>query len=141
MKLAWFALVFSLLGGCAALQSSPSPQQSWRDAAYEDVVKSWGAPTRSTRLQEGRAVHTWVSEGVTAGSTVYPSLGVFGGSGLGVGVGTSITTGPGGYERVQCERTLIFKNDRVEEQKWRGPADFCRQFRRPPETEQPEAKQ
>lgn len=96
---------------------------------YEDVVRSWGAPARSTKLSDGRDARTWVSETIASHGSFWPSLGIFGGRG-GVGFGTGVTMGPGGGELQRCERTLIFQNDRVIEQTWQGPTDYCAGFRR-----------
>jgi len=38
--------------------------------------------------------------------------------------------GSGGGEPVRCERTLIFRAGRVDEQNWQGPAGYCRSFAR-----------
>jgi hypothetical protein len=69
-----------------------------------------------------------VSEGVVSRGTLWPSIGIFGGSG-GVGLGTGVTMGPGG-EFTRCERTLVFKDGRVVEQNWQGSAEYCSTFRR-----------
>ena len=57
-------------------------------------------------------------------------IGVFGGSGrVGAGVGVDIPVGsPDPISR--CERTMVFKDGRVVEQSWIGPADYCYAFRR-----------
>lgn len=131
MRLGTAALVLALLAGCASRPDADvgPARASWHGAAYEDVVRSWGVPTRSTTLPGGRTASTWVSETVAPRASFFPSIGIFGGSG-GVGVGTGVTMGPGGGELVRCERTLIFENGRVAEQTWQGPADFCASFRR-----------
>src|SRR5436189_2739600 len=112
----WTPFVFMLLAGCASTPSGVgdigATRASWQGAAYEDVVRSWGAPARSTKLPDGRDAHTWVSETVAPRTAVWPSVGVFGGSG-GVGLGTGVTFGGGGYGEMQrCERTLFFDNGR-----------------------------
>lgn len=122
----------SLLTACAAPGADlAAARESWQGASYEDVVRAWGAPARSTTLPDGREAHTWANERVTSRGMVYPSIGVFGGSGnvgVGVGVGTSAPFGQG-VER--CERTLIFWNDRVvDEGDWNGADTFCATFRR-----------
>ena len=70
------------------------PQQG---ASYDDVVAKWGTPVRSTKMSDGRDVYTWVSETSvpTRGGSFFPSLGIFGGSGGGVGFGTGVTFGGG----------------------------------------------
>jgi hypothetical protein len=101
---------------------------SWQGASYDDAVLAWGAPARTTKLSDGRPAHTWVSETRVARGVVYPSIGIFGGT-WGSGVGAGVGIGSGGSELVRCERTLVFKNDRVVEQSWTGPAEYCSQFR------------
>ena len=125
---------FLLLAGCATTSPPgdiPAAQGSWHGAAYEDVVRSWGAPARSTKLPDGRDAYTWVSETVASRPSFFPSIGIFGGSG-GVGVGTGVTMGGyGGGEFQRCERTLFFDNAaRVVDQSWQGPPDYCASFRR-----------
>jgi hypothetical protein len=124
------ALIVVLLAGCA----SPEPditraRDSWLDAPYDEVVLRWGAPLRSTRLADGRDVYTWVSDGSLPRGNVRPSIGISGGSG-GLSIGTGVIFGPGGSERVRCERTLIFKDGRIEEQTWQGTVEYCNTFRR-----------
>lgn len=60
---------------------------------------------------------------------VWPSIGIFGGSG-GVGGGTGVTIEPGGAEVVRCERTFFFRDGHVDEQAWNGPEAFCSRFGR-----------
>jgi hypothetical protein len=122
-----------MLAGCATppQEDVSSARKSWHGATYDEVVSSWGTPQRSTQLTGGRDVYTWVSESVgNRRAAIFPSIGIFGGSG-GIGVGTGVTVGGGGPgEWVRCERTLIFDNARVTEQTWHGPADYCASFRR-----------
>ena len=124
-----------LLAGCASTPGGTgnvtAARTSWQGASYEDVVRSWGAPARSTKLPDGRDAHTWVSESVASSrGSFWPSIGIFGGSG-GVGFGTGVTMGPGyGGELQRCERTVFFENGRAVDQTWQGPADFCSSFRR-----------
>jgi hypothetical protein len=124
-------IVVALLAGCASTTQGDvtAAQSSWQGASYEDVVRSWGAPARSTKLADGREAYTWVSETVAPRASIWPSLGIFGGSG-GVGIGTGVTLGGGGGELQRCERTLIVQNGRVVDQTWQGPGDFCNSFRR-----------
>lgn len=130
MRVALILSMLFLLSGCATPRgSSDNARDSWRGATYDEVVSRWGAPSRSTTLTDGRPAHTWISESTSSRGSVYPSIGIFGGSG-GVGVGTSVTVGPGGYEQVRCERTLIFSIGRVVEQHWLGSADYCNEFAR-----------
>lgn len=128
------AALLVVLAGCAGTPGGDgdiaAARTSWHGATYEDVVRSWGAPARSTKLPDGRDAHTWVSESVASRSSIWPSIGIFGGSG-GVGFGTGVTMGPGGGgEFLRCERTVFFANGRVVEQTWQGPADYCSSFRR-----------
>lgn len=122
------------LAALAACATSPpdvaAAKASWSGAAYEDVVKLWGAPARSTTFADGRVAHTWASEINTQRGQFYPSVGIFGGSGnvgVGVGVGTSM---PFGSELKRCERTLVFSDGKVVEQTWSGPDDYCDTFKR-----------
>ncbi|HYC45299.1 MAG TPA: hypothetical protein VED01_07395 [Burkholderiales bacterium] len=127
----WTALLLLFLAACASTPEGDigSARSSWQGAAYEDIVRSWGAPTRSTKLPDGRDAHTWVSETVASRGSLWPSIGIFGGSG-GVGFGTGVTMGPGGGELQRCERTLFFENGRVVDQNWQGSSDYCSSFRR-----------
>jgi hypothetical protein len=122
-------LIAVLLAACAAPGGTAGPETGWAGAAYDDVVRAWGTPTRSTKLTDGSDVYTWVSEGVGTRGRVSPSVGIGFGSG-GVGVGTGVMFNSGGGEPVRCERTLIFRDGRVAEQKWQGPAEYCESFRR-----------
>jgi hypothetical protein len=94
------------------------------------VVLLWGAPRASTALSDGRTAHTWVNEVNTSRGTFYPSVGIFGGGGnvgVGVGVGTSM---PFGSDLKRCERTLVFADNKVVDQSWNGPDDYCETFRK-----------
>jgi len=124
------ALLILLLGGCAAPGETAGPESGWNGAAYDEVVRAWGTPARSTKLTDGSNVYTWVSEGVGTRGRVSPSIGIGVSSGGGVGIGTGVTFGSGGGEPVRCERTLIFREGRVAEQTWRGPAEYCGSFKR-----------
>ena len=129
----FMAVVLVFLAGCASTPGNgdtSAARTSWQGATYDDVVRSWGAPVRSTKMTDGRDVYTWVSETVTSRASFFPSVGIFGGSG-GVGFGTGVTMGSGGGgELTRCERTLIFQGGRVVEQTWNGPSEFCASFRR-----------
>ena len=104
---------------------------SWQGASYEEVVRAWGAPGRSTALPEGREAHTWVSQEpptYRGGPTV--GVGVFGGSGgSGVGVGVGFPFGAT-VNPAACERSLTFKDGRLVEQHWTGDPAYCRYFKR-----------
>jgi len=128
------AALLLALTGCAATPNGGgdinSARSSWQDTPYEDVVRSWGAPARATKLPDGRDAYTWVSETVASRPSFFPSLGIFGGSG-GVGIGTGVTMGGyGGGDLQRCERTLFFQNGRVAESSFQGPGDYCASFRR-----------
>jgi hypothetical protein len=133
MRLTSIAAVAALLAGCAATSATDedmfAARDTWKGSTYDDVVARWGVPARSTRLGDGRDAYTWVSETFASRGALFPSIGIFGGSG-GVGVGTGVTVGPGGGELQRCERTLIFQNARVVDQTWTGPADYCASFRK-----------
>lgn len=127
--------LLAVLAGCATGPVDyTATREGWQGARYETVVAMWGAPTRSTVLADGRDAHTWVSESFSGGGNIYPSVGVFGGSrGTGVGIGTGILMGGGGVgggELIRCERTLMFRDDRVVEQTWQGHSSYCSNFRR-----------
>jgi hypothetical protein len=130
-----FILVTSLALLVAACATPPpadigQAQLSWGGAAYDEVIVRWGVPDRSTELADGREAHTWVSETVERRGALWPSIGIFGGTG-GVGIGTGVTVAPGaGGALVRCERTLFFQDGRVVDQSWQGPADYCAQFGR-----------
>ncbi len=120
-----------LLMGCATTSVDIAPvRNAWMGASYEDVVSRWGTPVRSTSFNDGRFVYTWINEGVAPRSAIWPSIGVSAGSGMGVGIGVGVTSAPGRDAQVTCERTLIFRDGRVVDQTWYGPADFCATFRR-----------
>jgi hypothetical protein len=123
-------VVLAIASGCASVERDlGDAKASWQGAGYDEIVLRWGAPARSTKLSEGRDAYTWVSEGAGSHGTLWPSIGIFGGSG-GVGIGTGVTMGPGGGEFARCERTMVFKDGRVVEQTWQGSAEYCSTFRR-----------
>ncbi len=121
-----------LMAGCASTPTGDvsTARGSWQGATYDEVIASWGTPVRSTKMSDGRDVYTWVSESYASRPALFPSLGIFGGSG-GVGFGTGVTLGGGGSgELLRCERTLIFQGARVVEQTWQGPGEYCAGFKR-----------
>ena len=126
------ALIVVLLAGCATWGGElTEARDSWQGASYDEVVVRWGTPVRSTKLSDGRDVYTWMSESSISRGRASPSIGIgVGSGGGGVGVGTGVMFHSGGGEPVRCERTLIFKDGRVAEQNWQGPAEYCRDFRR-----------
>ena len=123
-------LMVVLLAGCATSGELTEARDSWDGATYDEVVLRWGTPARSTKLSDGRDVYTWVSDSVGSRSRVHPSIGISGGSGGGIGIGTGIVFGSGSGEPVRCERSLVFKAGRVDEQTWQGPAEYCSSFGR-----------
>ena len=125
------ALIAMLLAGCATMGFDvDGAKQSWQGARYEDVVGRWGAPSRHTSFNDGRHVYTWDSEQTTSTGSVSPAISIFGGTGVGLGVGIGVGGGTGGYDRVRCERTMIFKDGVVSEQTWLGPSSYCSSFKR-----------
>jgi len=119
-----------MAGGCASTQADlDRAATSWLGASYDDAVARWGTPVRSSALSDGREAYTWVSESTASRGSVFPSIGIFGGSG-GIGVGAGAAVGPGGAGLVRCERTLIFRERRVVDQAWQGDAAYCNGFRR-----------
>jgi len=129
MRVIALTLAF-ILAGCANFgRDLTEAKSSWVGATYDEVVLRWGAPARSTQLSGERYAYTWVSEGSVSRGTLWPSIGIFGGSG-GVGVGTGVTVMPGGGELARCERTLVFRDGRVTEQTWQGSPEYCASFRR-----------
>ena len=125
------SLIVVLLAGCATWGGElTEARDSWQGASYDEVVVRWGTPVRSTKLSDGRDVYTWMSESSVSRGGVSPSNGIGIGSGGVVGIGTGVMFRSGGGEPVRCERTLIFKDGRVEEQTWQGPDEYCRDFRR-----------
>ncbi len=124
----------ALLAACATAHDVDTAKNSWQGATYEDVLRVWGAPARSTNTADGRYWYTWETvSAVQPGSSVGFSIGGvrLGGSGAtGVGVGTSVPIGsPPPPE--SCQRTLIFQNGVVVEQAWQGPPSMCADFKRP----------
>jgi hypothetical protein len=131
MRFAMLGLL--LLAGCATSPQDPdvaAARASWTGATYDQVVTQWGTPVRSTTLSPDRYAYTWVSEQVEPRAAIFPSLGIFGGSGH-FGFGTGVTVGAGGGgELVRCERTLIFEKGRVVDQTWQSSGDYCGRFGR-----------
>jgi hypothetical protein len=124
------ALIVALLVGCATFDGDlTEAKDSWQGATYDEIVVRWGTPVRSTKLSDGRDVYTWMSESSISRGRASPSIGIGVGSG-GMGVGTGVMFHSGDGEPVRCERTLIFKDGRVAEQTWQGPAEYCKDFRR-----------
>ncbi len=129
MKRLWIGLV-TFIGACASTPGDMNgAASSWLGATYDEAVARWGTPARSSALSDGRSAYTWVSEGTASRGAIFPSIGIFGGSG-GIGVGAGATVGPGGVGLVRCERTLIFRDGRVIDQAWQGDTHYCNSFRR-----------
>ena len=129
------AILFTVaLTACATQADMDHARDSWQSASYEDVLKAWGAPERSTRTSDGRDWYTWSRYGSpSAGSSVGVGVGrsTFGGggiSGVGVGVGMPIGTPP---PPEKCERTLVFSDGKVVEQHWNGPPSLCADLKKP----------
>jgi len=112
------AALAAAAAGCATGDPDlAAVRDSWQGARYDDVVRAWGAPSRSSRRADGRESHTWMSE----------DAGVIGSSG-GAGGAGGIVFGPPG-DPVRCDRTLVFSAGQVVEQKWLGPAAYCNRFK------------
>lgn len=122
----------ALLAACATAEDMKKTQESWQGASYEEVLRVWGAPARSTKTPDGRDWHTWVTE---SGPPPGPSFGFgFGGGvGRGGGVGVGIGMPIGSPEPpARCERTLVFADGKVAEQHWNGPPSMCAGLKAPP---------
>src|SRR5258706_3686894 len=99
------AAALALLAGCATTEKA---KESWSGASYDEVLRAWGPPIRSTKLADGADVHTWVSEtGPVVRQGPSFGVGVFGGSGGGgLGVGGRGPIGHGrGRAPARRERT------------------------------------
>ena len=124
----------ALIAACATAQDVERARNSWQGATYEEVLRAWGAPARSTQTADGRYWYTWTTAAYPPpSSSVGVGLGGFrfggsGGAGVGVGVGVPVGS-PQAPE--QCERTLVFDGGRVVEQHWNGPPSMCADFKRP----------
>ena len=121
----------ALVAACATTADVNKARDSWQGASYEDVLRVWGAPNRSTKTQDGRDWHTWVAESYPqGGSSVGFGMGGMVGRGGGVGVGIGMPIGsPPPPER--CERTLVFVDGKVADQVWNGPPSLCAPLKRP----------
>lgn len=125
-----------LLAGCGTMGAGERLEETkgaWEGATYDEVVARWGAPARSTTLNDGRQTHTWVSqEAAVRGSGPSVGVGVFGGSGGGSGVGVGVGFPFGGSvgSAAMCERTMTFQEGRLVEQSWNGDPGYCSYFRR-----------
>ena len=104
----------ALVAACATAQDVERAKNSWQGATYEEVLRAWGAPARSTTTADGRYWYTWVSQAVAQ-------------PGPSVGVGVPVGSPP---PPEQCERTLVFQDGRVIEQHWNGPPSMCADFKR-----------
>jgi len=127
-------VALAALAACATAQDVDKAKNSWQGATYEEVLRTWGAPARSTQTNDGRYWYTWETVSVAQpGSSVGFSIGgvrLGGGGATGVGVGTSVPVGsPPAPE--SCQRTLIFENGRVVDQAWQGPPSMCAEFKHP----------
>lgn len=113
-----------MLSACAGLRTDMNDaRNSWNGMSYTDVVKQWGQPTSSSAPADSRESRTWVSEGQL--SRLVPSIGIFVGSGG--GVGAEVTPQPTGPLK-RCERTLVFQDGKVVEQTWTGDDNYCSTF-------------
>jgi hypothetical protein len=119
-----------LLTACATAEKMNEARDSWQGESYEEVLRAWGAPARSTKTPDGRDWHTWVTEAYPqGGSSVGFGVGGGVGRGGGVGIGIGMPIGsPPPPER--CERTLIVVDGKVAESHWSGPPSMCVGFRK-----------
>ena len=131
-----FALALAvLLAACATAAKMEDARDSWIGVSYEEVLRAWGAPARSTKTPDGRDWHTWVTESYPQGGSSVgvgfgvggTSIGRGGGVGVGVGMGAPIGTPP---PPERCERTLIVVDGKITESHWNGPPSLCVDFRR-----------
>ena len=122
-----------LLAACATAEKMNEARDSWQGASYEDVLRAWGAPARSTKTPDGREWHTWVTESYPQPTSSFgigvggASVGRGGGTSVGVGMGVPIGTPP---PPERCERTLIVVDGKVVEQHWNGPPAMCVDFKK-----------
>ena len=63
-----------LLAACATTEEA---KQSWAGATYDEAVRAWGPPARSTKLSDGSDVHTWVAEGGPTYATWFFALHIY----------------------------------------------------------------
>jgi hypothetical protein len=122
-----------LLAACATAEKMEEARDSWQGASYEEVLRAWGAPARSTKTPDGREWHTWVTESYPQPTSSFgigvggASVGRGGGTSVGVGMGVPIGTPP---PPERCERTLIVVDGKVAESHWNGPPSMCVDFKR-----------
>src|SRR5438445_4286332 len=121
------------LGACATVEDVNKARDSWQGATYEDVLRAWGAPTRSTKTADGRDWHTWVTESYAQpGSSVGIGVGgmrIGGGGGVGVGVGVGVPAGtPAPPPR--CGGAQALERGKIVDQSWAGPPGLCDDVRR-----------
>ena len=57
--------VVLLAAACATAEKMNEARDSWQGASYEEVLRAWGAPARSTKTPDGRDWHTWVTESLS----------------------------------------------------------------------------
>src|SRR5437879_3519723 len=98
------------LGACASatVEDVNKARDSWQGASYEDVLRVWGAPARSTTTADGRYWYTWVTESsVQPSSSVGIGIGgmrIGGGGSTGVGVGMRRRLAPRSRPRAASAR-------------------------------------
>jgi hypothetical protein len=120
-------LALALLAGCATMADVDKARRSWQGATYDEVVAQWGQLASQSELADGVQSYTWFSQRTGGGGS---SVGAYGGSGGG-GVGISMPLpGFGLAPSGQCQRSLSFKDGRVVDQIWQGPANYCSIFGR-----------
>lgn len=122
--------LFIALAACANPQrAAGDAASSWAGATYDDVIARWGKPAHAEALADGRKAYTWMSDAAASRSALIPSIGVVASSD-GIGLGGNATIGRGRITFVRCERTLVFRDGRVVDQRWQGDGGYCDTFRR-----------
>lgn len=125
------ALAAIILVACATPDRDlAAARESWRGASYDEVVAAWGAPVTSAK-DGAQETYTWVSmDHVARGAGPGVGIGIGVGSGRGIGVGVGGVIFGAGGEQARCDRTLVFREGRVADETWNGPAEYCQRFAR-----------
>lgn len=126
------------LGACASTDPEfTRARESWRGAAYDDVVQEWGPPNRIVPGSPEK--HVWLTEdhvpeqqrsGSTFGGISIGVGGSRGNVGVGVGMGAGGAMYPPSSVLVRCERALSISNGVVVGEDWAGDPEFCKRFGR-----------
>jgi hypothetical protein len=94
-------LAAAALCACATVDEAAAARQSWRGATYDEVVKAWGPPSHSAADS-----HSWVASSRAPG-------------------------GAGGMLFGGCDRTVMFRDGRVVDERWSGEPQVCAGYARP----------